>query len=171
MKRWYAEISNPERLTGKPADVIEGMDLFIGLSGPGIISAKDLDRMNSDPFVFAMANPNPEVRPEDAAPYVRVMATGRSDYPNQINNVLAFPGIFRGALDVRARTITEEMKLAAARGIAATVADDELAEDYIIPSVFNRDVSREVARAVAEEAERSGAASMSADTAELSLPT
>ena len=114
--------------------------------------------MNPDPFVFAMANPNPEVRPEEAAPYVRVMATGRSDYPNQINNVLAFPGIFRGALDVRAPAITEEMKLAAAKGIAATIADEELAEDYIIPSVFNRDVSREVARAVAEEAEREGAA-------------
>ena len=104
--------------------------------------------MNPDPFVFAMANPNPEVRPEEAAPYVRVMATGRSDYPNQINNVLAFPGVFRGALDVRARAITEEMKLAAARGIAGVVDDDELDEDYIIPSVFNRDVSRAVADAV-----------------------
>ena len=103
--------------------------------------ASDLERMNPDPFVFAMANPNPEVQPEEAAPYVRVMATGRSDYPNQINNVLAFPGVFRGALDVRAPKITEEMKLAAARGIASVVADDELAEDYIIPSVFNRDVS------------------------------
>ena len=87
----------------RPADVLEGTDLFIGLSGPGIIAAQDLQRMNPDPFVFAMANPNPEVKPEEAAPYVRVMATGRSDYPNQINNVLAFPGIFRGALDVRAR--------------------------------------------------------------------
>jgi malate dehydrogenase (oxaloacetate-decarboxylating) len=105
-----------------------------------------------------MANPNPEVRPEEAAPYVRVMATGRSDYPNQINNVLAFPGVFRGALDVRAPAITEEMKVAAAHGIASAVADDELDEDYIIPSVFNREVSRAVARAVAEEAERSGAA-------------
>ena len=110
--------------------------------------------MNPDPFVFAMANPNPEVQPEEAAPYVRVMATGRSDYPNQINNVLAFPGIFRGALDARATAITEEMKLAAARGIASVVGDDELDEDYIIPSVFNRDVAREVAAAVAEVAER-----------------
>ena len=137
--------------------MLEGTDLFIGLSGPGIIQARDLERMNDDPFVFAMANPNPEVTPEEAAPYVRVMATGRSDFPNQINNVLAFPGIFRGALDVRAQAITEEMKLAAARGIASTVADDELASDYIIPSVFNRDVSRKVAEAVAEEAERAGA--------------
>ena len=114
--------------------------------------------MNPDPFVFAMANPNPEVKPEEAAPYVRVMATGRSDYPNQINNVLAFPGVFRGALDVRAQAITEEMKLAAAHGIASVVEDDELDEDYIIPSVFNREVSRAVSRAVAEEAEKSGAA-------------
>jgi malate dehydrogenase (oxaloacetate-decarboxylating) len=130
------------------------MDVFIGLSGPGIIDAHDLQKMNPEPFVFAMANPNPEVKPEEAAPYVRVMATGRSDYPNQINNVLAFPGIFRGAFDVRATAITEEMKLAAARGIAWVVGDDELDEDYIIPSVFNRDVAREVASAVAEVAER-----------------
>ena len=137
--------------------MIEGTDLFIGLSGPGIIDAADLERMNPDPFVFAMANPNPEVPPEEAAPYVRVMATGRSDYPNQINNVLAFPGVFRGALDVRAPAITEEMKLAAARGIAGAVEDDELDEDYIIPSVFNREVSPAVASAVAEVAERAGA--------------
>jgi malate dehydrogenase (oxaloacetate-decarboxylating) len=169
-KTWLAENTNPERRDGSPADVLEGTDLFVGLSGPGIISAQDLQRMNPDPFVFAMANPNPEVKPEEAGAYVRVMATGRSDYPNQINNVLAFPGIFRGALDVRARTITEEMKLAAARGIAATVADDELAADYIIPSVFNRDVSRQVARAVAEEAERTGATEALQDTAEFSVP-
>jgi malate dehydrogenase (oxaloacetate-decarboxylating) len=170
-KRWLAENTNHERRDGSPAEMLEGTDLFCGLSGPGIISAKDLARMNEDPFVFAMANPNPEVRPEEAAPYVRIMATGRSDYPNQINNVLAFPGIFRGALDVRAAKITEEMKLAAARGIAATIDDEELTEDYIIPSVFNRDVSREVARAVAEEAEREGASRLDEPTAELSLPT
>jgi len=166
-KAWLAEHTNPERRDGTPADALEGADLFVGLSGPGIISAADLARMSPDPFVFAMANPNPEVRPEEAAAHVRVMATGRSDYPNQINNVLAFPGIFRGALDVRARAITEEMKLAAARGIAATVADEELAGDYIIPSVFNRDVSLRVARAVAQEAERGGAAQA---PAELSVP-
>ena len=118
IKRWYAENSNPEKLSGQPDDVIEGMDLFIGLSGPGIIEAESLDKMNDDAIVFAMANPNPEVMPEDAAPYVRIMATGRSDYPNQINNVLCFPGIFRGALDAGAPRITEEMKLAAAQGIA-----------------------------------------------------
>ncbi len=169
-KRWLAENTNVERRDGSAADMLEGTDLFVGLSGPGIIQAKDLQRMNDDPFVFAMANPNPEVTPEEAAPYVRVMATGRSDYPNQINNVLAFPGIFRGALDVRAQAITEEMKLAAARGIASTVADEELASDYIIPSVFNRAVSQRVAQAVAEEAERAGATQPLADTAEFSIP-
>jgi malate dehydrogenase (oxaloacetate-decarboxylating) len=154
-KRWLAENTNPDRRDGTPREVIEATDLFIGLSGPGIIDAADLQRMNSDPFVFAMANPNPEVRPEEAAPHVRVMATGRSDYPNQINNVLAFPGVFRGALDARATAISEEMKLAAAKGIASVVEDEELDEDYIIPSVFNRDVSHAVASAVAEVAERS----------------
>jgi malate dehydrogenase (oxaloacetate-decarboxylating) len=157
-KTWLAEHTNHEGVQGSIRDVLSGRDLFIGLSGPGLIAASDLQRMNSDPFVFAMANPNPEVRPEEAAPFVRVMATGRSDYPNQINNVLAFPGIFRGALDVRAVKITEEMKVAAAHGIASVVSDEELAEDYIVPSVFNRDVSRAVASAVATEAERSGIA-------------
>jgi malate dehydrogenase (oxaloacetate-decarboxylating) len=156
-KVWLAENTNPQGRAGSIAEALEGADLFIGLSGPGIIQARDLERMNPEPFVFAMANPNPEVKPEEAAAYVRVMATGRSDYPNQINNVLAFPGVFRGALDVRAPKITEEMKLAAAKGIAAVVGDDELDEDYIIPSVFNRDVGHAVARAVAEEAERTGA--------------
>jgi malate dehydrogenase (oxaloacetate-decarboxylating) len=152
-KTWLAENTNAGHRSGLPADVLEGADLFVGLSGPGIITASDLARMNRDPFVFAMANPDPEVNPEEAEEYVRVMATGRSDYPNQINNVLAFPGIFRGALDVRARRITEEMKIAAAHGIAEVVTDDELAEDYIIPSVFNGYVSSCVASAVAREAE------------------
>jgi malate dehydrogenase (oxaloacetate-decarboxylating) len=155
-KSWLAENTNPGHRDGMPREVIEGTDLFVGLSGPGIITAADLQKMNPDPFVFAMANPNPEVRPEEAAPYVRVMATGRSDFPNQINNVLAFPGVFRGALDARATAITERMKLAAARGIASCVDDDELDEDYIIPSVFNREVAREVANAVRAEAELSG---------------
>jgi malate dehydrogenase (oxaloacetate-decarboxylating) len=157
-KTWLAEHTNADAVDGSIKEVLGGRDLFIGLSGPGLITAEDLKRMRKNPFVFAMANPNPEVRPEDAAPYVRVMATGRSDYPNQINNVLAFPGIFRGALDVRASKITEEMKVAAAHGIASVVPDDELAEDYIVPSVFNRDVSQAVASAVAKEAERSGIA-------------
>jgi malate dehydrogenase (oxaloacetate-decarboxylating) len=162
-KTWLAENTNPDRRHGSPSDMLEGADLFVGLSGPGIIEPRDLARMNPDPFVFAMANPTPEVNPEEAAPYVRVMATGRSDYPNQINNVLAFPGIFRGALDARARRITEEMKIAAAHGIADVVTDDELAEDYIIPSVFNGYVSSCVASAVAREAERSGATRIGAE--------
>jgi malate dehydrogenase (oxaloacetate-decarboxylating) len=119
--------------------------------------------MAPDPIVFAMANPTPEVSPEEAAPYARIVATGRSDYPNQINNVLAFPGIFRGALDVRAVSITEEMKMAAARAIAEIVRDEELREDYIIPSVFNRDVASAVASAVADEARAGGTASAGAE--------
>jgi malate dehydrogenase (oxaloacetate-decarboxylating) len=140
------------------------MDLFVGLSGPGIIKADSLAKMNDDAIVFAMANPTPEVMPEDAAPHVRIMATGRSDYPNQINNVLAFPGIFRGAHDAGAPQITEAMKLAAAKGIAAAVADDDLAEDYIIPSVFNREVAPKVAAAVVEEAKRDGIARKNDET-------
>jgi len=158
MKRWYAEVSNPERLSGRPADAIDGMDLFIGLSGARIMPPQALARMAPEAMVFAMANPTPEVSPEEAAPYVRIMATGRSDYPNQINNVLAFPGVFRGALDVRARSITDGMRVAAARAIAQIVGEGDLREDYIIPSVFNRDVAPAVAEAVAEAAWRSGVA-------------
>jgi malate dehydrogenase (oxaloacetate-decarboxylating) len=158
MKRWYAESTNPERRDGDPNELLEGMDLLIGLSGPGVIRAAALEAMNNDALVFAMANPTPEVAPEDAGSRVRIMATGRSDYPNQINNVLCFPGIFRGALDVRAEQITEQMKMAAARAIARIVQDIELREDYIIPSVFNRDVAPAVAEAVAEEARTSGMA-------------
>jgi malate dehydrogenase (oxaloacetate-decarboxylating) len=163
MKRWYAEATNPGKRSGGPADVIDGADLFIGLSGARVIPHEALRRMNDDAMVFAMANPTPEVTPEEAAPYARVIATGRSDYPNQINNVLCFPGIFRGALDVRAREITEEMKMAAARGIASIVSDEELREDYIIPSVFNRDVADAVAAAVADQAKAQGAAEARGD--------
>src|ERR671911_943085 len=164
IKRWFAENSNPERLSGGPADVIEGADLFVGLSGARVMPPEALGRMNGDAIVFAMANPNPEVMPEEAEPYVRIMATGRSDYPNQINNVLCFPGIFRGALDAGAPRITEEMKLAAARGIAEVVTDDDLAEDYVIPSVFNRDVAPAVARTVVQEAKEAGIARFSEET-------
>jgi len=163
-KRWYAENTNPEKISGPPDVAIEGCDVFIGLSGPGIIPAEALGKMGKDPIVFAMANPNPEVMPEEAAPYVRIMATGRSDYPNQINNVLCFPGIFRGALDAGAPTITEEMKLAAAHGIANVVTEEDLSEDYIIPSVFNREVAPAVAEAVVEEARRSEIARISEET-------
>jgi malate dehydrogenase (oxaloacetate-decarboxylating) len=163
-KRWYAENSNPEGRLGSPTEVLEGVDLFVGLSGPGLIEAQALERMADDAIVFAMANPTPEVMPEEAEPYVRIMATGRSDYPNQINNVLCFPGIFRGALDAGAPRITEEMKLAAAKGIAGVVAADDLSEDYIIPSVFDRDVAPAVAKAVVEEARREGIARVSEET-------
>jgi malate dehydrogenase (oxaloacetate-decarboxylating) len=164
IKRWYAENSNPDKVTGDPNEAIEGCDLFIGVSGPGLIEAKSLEKMAKDPIVFAMANPTPEVMPEEAEPYVRIMATGRSDYPNQINNVLCFPGIFRGALDAGAPHITEEMKLAAAHGIAEVVTEDDLSEDYIIPSVFNRDVAPCVAHAVVEEAKAAGIARFSEET-------
>ncbi len=158
VKRALAEVTNLERRSGSVADVVEGADLFIGLSGAHVIEPSALAAMNPDPIVFAMANPTPEVSPEDAAAYARVVATGRSDYPNQINNVLCFPGIFRGALDVRATEITEAMKMAAARAIADIVSTEELREDYIIPSVFNREVVGAVASAVADEARESGTA-------------
>jgi malate dehydrogenase (oxaloacetate-decarboxylating) len=164
IKRWYAENTNPEEILGDPNDVIEGCDLFVGLSGPGLLEAKSLEKMNDDAIVFAMANPTPEVMPEDAEPYVRIMATGRSDYPNQINNVLCFPGVFRGALDAGAPQITEAMKMAAARGIAEVVADEDLAEDYIIPSAFDRDVAPAVARTVVDEAKAAGIARFSEET-------
>jgi malate dehydrogenase (oxaloacetate-decarboxylating) len=163
VKRVLAEMTNPERLDGGPSDALQGADLLIGLSGARVVPPTALARMNRDPIVFAMANPDPEVSPEEAAPYVRVMATGRSDYPNQINNVLCFPGVFRGALDVRATQITETMKMAAAHAIAGIVAEDELREDYIIPSVFNRDVVSAVAAAVASEARATGMAGAGAE--------
>ncbi|HEV2997965.1 MAG TPA: NAD-dependent malic enzyme [Solirubrobacteraceae bacterium] len=158
VKRWFAEVTNPDCRAGAPAEVIDGADLLVGLSGARVLPAEALARMSPDAMVFAMANPTPEINPEEAAPYVRIMATGRSDYPNQINNVLCFPGIFRGALDVRAPSITEEMKMAAACAIAEIVPEEELREDYIIPSVFNRDVAPAVAHAVADQARASGTA-------------
>jgi malate dehydrogenase (oxaloacetate-decarboxylating) len=158
VKDHFSRISNPNGERGNIHDIIKGADVFFGLSVPGVIDVEDVKRMAPDPIIFAMANPTPEIMPEEVAGVAAVMATGRSDYPNQINNVLCFPGIFRGALDVRAREITEEMKMAAARGIAAIVADEELREDYIIPSVFNRDVADSVAAAVAEQAKAQGAA-------------
>jgi malate dehydrogenase (oxaloacetate-decarboxylating) len=158
MKQWYAEHTNPERLTGHLRDVIHGADVFIGLSAPGVLCADDLKNMGRDPIVFAMANPTPEIMPEEAQPYVRIMATGRSDYPNQINNSLCFPGMFRGALDVRASKINEEMKLAAAYAIASCILDSELSEEYIIPSMFDKRVASAVAREVARVAQQTGVA-------------
>jgi malate dehydrogenase (oxaloacetate-decarboxylating) len=164
MKDWYAEHTNPFNERGKLSDVISGADLFLGLAGPGLITVDDLKKMAKDPIVFAMANPDPEIMPEEAAPYVRIMATGRSDYPNQINNVLCFPGIFRGALDSRATCINEEMKLAAAYAIASCVGKEELSEDYIIPSVFNRKVSPIVAKEVSRAAHRTKVARRTSKT-------
>jgi malate dehydrogenase (oxaloacetate-decarboxylating) len=149
-KEWFAQNTNRDRRAGSLADVLPGADVFIGVSGPNLITASDVRKMAKDPIVFAMANPDPEIRPEDADGLAAVMATGRSDYPNQINNVLAFPGIFRGALDVGAVDITEAMKVAAAEAIAAAVPDDQLAPSFIIPSVFDREVPYAVARAVGE---------------------
>jgi malate dehydrogenase (oxaloacetate-decarboxylating) len=143
---------------GRLSDAVAGADVFIGLSVPGILSVRDVKRMAKDPIVFAMANPNPEIQPEEAERHVRVMATGRSDYPNQINNVLCFPGFFRGLLDSRARTVNDEMKVAAARALAGCVSRGELSEEYIIPSVFNKTVASAVAEGVARAAWETGAA-------------
>jgi malate dehydrogenase (oxaloacetate-decarboxylating) len=139
-------------------EALSGADVFIGVSIGNLLTPADLESMAPDRIVFAMANPEPEIAPDLALPLCRVLATGRSDYPNQVNNLLAFPGIFRGALDVRARTINEEMKLAAAHAIANIIPDDHLTEDYIVPSVFDRHVVRAVARAVAQAAQASGVA-------------
>src|SRR2546427_571540 len=158
MKRWVAGATNPRQVKGRLADALARPDVFIGLSVPGILTVRDLKRMARDPIVFAMANPVPEIQPEQAQDHVRVMATGRSDYPNQINNVLCFPGFFRGLLDSRARTVNDEMKVAAARAIAACVGRSELSEEYIIPSVFNKAVAPAVAAGVARAAHATGVA-------------
>jgi len=158
MKQWFAEHTNTAGRKGTVSDALDGADLFLGLAGPDLITVDDIRRMNRDPMVFAMANPDPEIRPELAAPHVAVMATGRSDFPNQINNVLCFPGLFRGVLDVRARDVNEAMKLAAAHAIADTVTARELSPEYIIPSVFHPRVARNVARAVAKAAVETGVA-------------
>jgi malate dehydrogenase (oxaloacetate-decarboxylating) len=157
-KAEYAALTNPRGCRGSADDALDGADVFIGLSAPGAVSAAAVRRMADRSIVFAMANPIPEVMPEEIESDVEVIATGRSDYPNQINNVLAFPGVFRGALDVRAREINAEMEVAAAHALAGVVKPDELEADYIVPSVFNREVTPAVAEAVATAAEDSGVA-------------
>jgi malate dehydrogenase (oxaloacetate-decarboxylating) len=157
-KRWLAERTNPRGFRGPVSAALRGADVFIGLAVPGIVQPADIGTMARDAIVFALANPTPEVMPEEIAGRARVVATGRSDYPNQINNVLCFPGMFRGALDCQARTITEGMKMAAAQAIASVVTEGELNEDYIIPSVFNRRVVELVAEAVKEAAYADGVA-------------
>jgi malate dehydrogenase (oxaloacetate-decarboxylating) len=158
MKKWVAASTNPRMVKGRLSDALERADVFIGLSVPGILAVKDIKRMARDPIVFAMANPVPEIQPEEAERHVRVMATGRSDYPNQINNVLCFPGFFRGLLKSRARTVNDEMKLAAARAIAGCVRRSELSPEYIIPSVFNKAVAPAVADGVSRAAYETGTA-------------
>jgi malate dehydrogenase (oxaloacetate-decarboxylating) len=158
MKQWFAEHTNPKGLRGSIATAVEGADVFIGLSGPGVVSVADIKKMGRDPIVFAMANPTPEIMPEEAASQVRVMATGRSDYPNQINNSCCFPGFFRGMLDVRARRVNDEMKLAAAHALAGIVSESELCEEYITPGMFDSRVVPAVTAAVAEAAVKTGVA-------------
>jgi malate dehydrogenase (oxaloacetate-decarboxylating) len=158
IKEWFAEHTNPKRLRGSAGEALRGADIFIGLSGPGVVSLKDIKGMARDSIVFAMANPIPEILPEEAGPHVRVMATGRSDYPNQINNSCGFPGIFRGLLDVRARSVNDEMKLAAAHAIAGIVGKNELSEEYITPSMFDPRLVPAVAAAVSDAAIRTGVA-------------
>lgn len=158
-KKEISELSNPEKKRGKLEDIMKGADLFIGVSGPGIVTEEMVRSMNKDPIIFAMSNPVPEIMPETAKKAgASVIGTGRSDYPNQINNVLAFPGIFRGALDVRARDINDEMKIAAAYALASVVSEAELTPEYIIPNAFDGRVGKAVASAVAKAARESGAA-------------
>jgi malate dehydrogenase (oxaloacetate-decarboxylating) len=158
VKSEFAAITNPRGVSGSADDVLEAADVFIGVSQPGAISAEGVERMADRAIVFAMANPTPEVAPEAIEGKAEIVATGRSDYPNQINNVLAFPGVFRGALDVRASEINEAMKIAAAHAIAATIGGEDLTADYIVPSVFDRGVAPAVAAAVARAAQDTGVA-------------
>lgn len=154
-----AVVTNPLSLKGCLATAIEGADIFIGVSAPGVLKPQMVKRMNRDAIIFACANPTPEIMPEEAkAAGARIVSTGRSDYPNQINNVLVFPGMFRGAFDVRAREINEEMKMAAANALASLIPDSELSEDYIIPRAFDPRVGASVATAVAQAARNTGVA-------------
>ena len=157
-KQWLAEHTNPEQQTGILSDIIRGADVFVGVSSAGALRQSDVASMAQDAVVFALANPDPEIRPEDISDNVRVMATGRSDYPNQVNNVLCFPGLFRGVLDVRASRVNDEMKLAAADAIAGIIEANELHPDYIIPSVFDRRIVQAVAKAVSDAALATGVA-------------
>ncbi len=156
--RWTAEHTNPRGATGTLRDALAGADVFIGLSAPGILTGDDIATMATDAIVFAMANPRPEVDPDEAAAHAAIVGTGRSDWANQINNVLAFPGVFRGLLDAHSTSVNEEMLVAAARALASTVSDDELNPAYIVPSVFHPDVTSRVAAAVEEAARATGAA-------------
>jgi malate dehydrogenase (oxaloacetate-decarboxylating) len=151
-KEWFAKMTNPENIKGEIKDALKGADVFIGVSRANLITPKMVSKMSKNAIVFAMANPDPEIPPESAPNNVAVFATGRSDYPNQINNLLCFPGLFRGLLEVRAKKVIPKMFVSAAKAIAACVSDDELSPDYVVPSVFNKSVVKKVATAVAKEA-------------------
>jgi malate dehydrogenase (oxaloacetate-decarboxylating) len=160
IKALIAENTNPERIRGPISKALKGADLFIGLSQPGVIHVNDIKKMAKNPIVFAMANPDPEIMPEEVGRLARVIATGRSDYPNQVNNVLCFPGLFRGVLDSQAREINDQMLFAAANAIAQVVTEEELSEDYIIPGVLNKKVPERVATCVKEAAIQTGVAKL-----------
>ncbi|TWT95642.1 malic enzyme-like NAD(P)-binding protein [Neorhodopirellula pilleata] len=157
-KQWLAQNTNPEKISGPLSTAIKNADVFIGVSAANVLTLDDIKSMAEDPVVFALANPDPEIDPRLANSHVRIMATGRSDFPNQINNVLCFPGLFRGVLNVRASTVNNQMKLAAAEAIAAVIPESDLLDDYIIPSVFDRRVAMVVAKAVSEAAMETGVA-------------
>ena len=159
VKEEMSKITNPEKKSGSLADMLVGADVFIGVSAPGAVTTDMVKTMAKDAIIFACANPIPEIFPDDAkAGGAKVIATGRSDFPNQINNVLAFPGVFRGAFDVRAKDINDEMKIAAAEALAGLITDEELTPDYIIPKAFDKRVGAAVAKAVAETARKTGVA-------------
>jgi len=163
---WLAENTNRQNRRGSLSEVLRGADVFVGVSAPNILTVEDLQSMARDPIVFAMANPMPEIAPELAAPYCAVMATGRSDYPNQVNNLIAFPGIFRGALDCRATRITQNMLLAAAHAIAGIITDEERGPEYVVPSLFDGRVVDAVAHAVMQAAIEDGVARRNASPIE-----
>ncbi|MBT4125754.1 MAG: NAD-dependent malic enzyme [Chloroflexi bacterium] len=158
MKQWFADNTNPENFSGTLAEGMVGADMLLGLAGPGLVTAEQVSKMASDAIVFALSNPDPEIWPEEVPDNVRVMATGRTDYPNQVNNSLCFPGLFRGVLDVRASQINDEMKIAAATAIAGVIPDSHISEDFIIPSVFDKNVAKRVSRGVARVASETGVA-------------
>jgi malate dehydrogenase (oxaloacetate-decarboxylating) len=158
MKQWFADNTNPDDFVGTLAEGLVGADMLLGLAGPNLVTSEQVAKMNSDAIVFALSNPDPEIWPEEVPNNVRVMATGRTDYPNQVNNSLCFPGLFRGVLDVRASEINDEMKIAAARAIAGVIPDSHISEDFIIPSVFDQNVAKWVTRGVARAAQETGVA-------------
>ena len=158
MKQWYADNASPDEFAGTLADGLVGADMLVGLAGPDLVTGDQVAKMTSNAIVFALSNPDPEIWPEEVPDNVRVMATGRTDYPNQVNNSLCFPGLFRGVLDVRASEINDEMKVAAAIAIAGVIPDSHISEDFIIPSVFDQNVARRVSSGVARVAQETGVA-------------